>query len=130
MNAFRLPTHPEAFTGPQSYKRKRPRVENAGHLKFVRGLPCCCCGARPAEAAHIRMASVIHGKRDTGLGQKADDRWCTPLCRTHHEEQHKGSEVEFWSRYRIDPFVLALTLWGCTDDDDAAEAAIAKARAR
>jgi hypothetical protein len=130
MAGFRIVPDPEAFTGPMSYKRKRPRQENAGHLKFIRALPCVCCGARPVDAAHIRMASPIYGKRDTGIGQKADDRWTLPLCRTHHDEQHKGSEAAFWASKGIDPFVLALTLWGCgsTGDDEAAEVAIARAR--
>ena len=128
--AFRIPTHPEAFTGPQSWKRKRPRVENVDHLKFIRSLPCCCCGARPVDAAHIRMASTAYAKRDTGLGQKADDRWTLPLCSKHHDEQHSGSEAAFWAAQKIDPFSLALILWGCgdTQDEEAAEAAIKHAR--
>lgn len=126
--AGRLPIHPEAFTGPMSYKRKRPRVENTGHLKFIRSLPCCCCGKRPVDAAHLRMAGPAYGKRDTGSAQKPDDRWTTPLCRQHHDEQHKGSEAAFWAAQGIDPFVLSLTLWGCSGDDEAAEAAIKGAR--
>jgi hypothetical protein len=128
--AFRIMTDPEAFTGPSSWKRKRPRVENKDHLGFVRRLPCCCCGARPVDAAHIRMASAIHGKRETGIAQKADDRWTLPLCRKHHDQQHSGSEAAFWNAAGIDPFLLALILWGAgqTHDDEAAELAIKKAR--
>jgi hypothetical protein len=128
MSAFRIVTSPEAFTGAQSIKRKRPRVESAAHLKFIRSLPCCVCGSRNVEAAHIRMASPVHGKRDTGIGQKADDRWTLPLCTAHHREQHEGSEAAFWAAKGIDPFMLALVLWGSTDDTEAAELAITRAR--
>ena len=74
------------------------------------------------------MAGPAYGKRDTGTAQKPDDRWATPLCRQHHDEQHKGSEAAFWAAQGIDPFVLSLTLWGCSGDDEAAEAAIKGAR--
>ena len=128
MSAFRIAPQPEAFTGPQSWKRKRPRIEDGKHLAFIRTLPCCVCGTRNVEAAHIRMGSLAHGKRDTGIGQKADDRWVLPLCRQHHDEQHRGSESAFWNTHGIDPFVLALTLWSCTGDEEAAEMAIKHAR--
>jgi len=127
--AFRVAYHPEAFTGSQSLGRKRPRVEDGKHLRFVRSLPCCACGTRAnIQAAHIRMASPIHGKRDTGIAQKADDRWTLPLCAKDHEDQHRGSEIEFWNRYGIDPFGLALALWGCTGDEESAEHVIKHAK--
>jgi len=129
MSAFRLPIHPDAFS--ISHGKKRPRVENTSHLKFIRSLPCVCCGTRAnVQAAHIRMASLVHGKRGTGTAQKADDKWTLPLCASHHEEQHKGSEVAFWAAQGIDPFRVALSLWGCDADDEAAEVIIKHARAK
>lgn len=131
MTAYRVPYHPEAFQGALSHKRKRPRVQSDQHLRFIRSLPCCVCGTRVGvEAAHIRMAAPAYGKRDTGIGQKADDRWTLPLCRQHHDEQHRGAELEFWRHHGIDPFVLALAIFGCgeTKDEEAAEHAIRLAR--
>lgn len=128
MAGFRVPYHPEAFS--ISHGKKRPRVENGAHLKFVRRLPCVCCGSRNVEAAHIRMGSLIHAKRDSGKGEKPDDKWTLPLCRSHHAEQHSMAEVAFWRVQGIDPFLLALILSQCSGDEEAAEVAIAKARAR
>jgi hypothetical protein len=47
------------------------------------------------------------------MGEKPDDKWCTPLCREHHDEQHRhGNELAWWARYEIDPFAVALKLYG------------------
>jgi hypothetical protein len=53
---------------------------SANYLTWIRKRPCCVCGAPgPSEASH-------HGRR--GMGQKASDLSCAPLCRTHHHEWH------------------------------------------
>lgn len=73
------------------------------------------------DPAHIRTESRLHGKEETGGGRKPSDRWCLPLCRHHHDAQHAaGNELNFWKMFRIDPFLLALVLWGLTGDDHAA----------
>lgn len=131
MRAQRIVPPSTAFSVAKT-KQKRPRIEDAEHLKFIRGLKCCICGAPDPDPAHIRSANAIYGKRETGGAEKASDKWVTPLCRAHHDEQHnyceerKGaastSELLWWASKGIDPFGLALALHSATGDDEIAEA--------
>lgn len=108
---------------------KTPRIKNDGHLDFIRSLPCACCGnPHQTEAAHIRTASLFHGKRDTGGQEKPSDKWTVPLCGNHHREQHLGNELKFWKDFGIDPFVLALSLHSCSGDIIMAERVIERQR--
>ena len=102
-------------------KQRRPREENKEHLAFIRGLKCCLCGAPGPDPAHIRSASNLHGKRETGGQEKPADKWTIPLCRLHHDEQHAGNELLFWAKHGIDPFTLALSLYAASGDDEIAE---------
>lgn len=120
-----------AFSVARPSTKRRPRDKNEDHLKFLRRLPCAACGTRRnIEAAHIRMASPVHGKRETGKGEKPSDMWTLPLCRVHHKEQHAIGEAEFWKMLRLNPCDLALALKGCTGDDDLAETVIRLQKAR
>ena len=135
MSAFRIERPATAFSAAPSKGARRPRRFHDNHLRFIRSLPCCVCGSRKfVEAAHVRMASAIHGKRETGTGQKPDDCWSAPLCAEHHrtgpEAQHALGEQEFWNRNKIDPCGLALALWCATGDEERAEAVINETRAR
>ncbi len=123
MTAQRIIRPATAFS-VASTKQKRPRVEDVAHLKWIRTLHCCICGAPDPDPAHIRAASPVHGKRETGGAEKASDKWVTPLCRAHHDEQHQGNELLFWARHGIDPFGLALALHACTGDDEIADGII------
>jgi hypothetical protein len=92
-------------------RQRQPREKNERHLAFVRTLPCCLCGAINVDAAHIRVGSINHEKRSTGMGEKPSDRWVVPLCRPCHTEQHAaGDELRFWASKGIDPFMMAMTL--------------------
>ena len=91
-------------------RQKEPRVRDEKHLNYVRSLPCCICGRSDVDAAHIRTASLEHGKRGLGLQEKASDCWAVPLCRFHHSEQHSMNEMAFWKRYGLNPFILAIKL--------------------
>jgi hypothetical protein len=103
-------------------KQKRPRIEDKAHLAFIRTLRCCICGAPNPDPAHIRTASPVHGKRETGGAEKASDKWTVPLCRTHHDEQHAaGTELSWWASKGIDPFGLALALHSASGDEEIAE---------
>src|SRR5574342_234692 len=55
--------------------------EDPDYLRQVRTLPCAApgCTTRPVQAHHA-------GAR--GLGQKASDDTCIPLCERHHESWH------------------------------------------
>lgn len=126
--AGRIPIDPQAFSHDLAVKRKRRRQTNADHLKFIRGLPCLCCGSRKdIQATHIRSGSPQYGKRRTGLGEKPGDHWTLPLCAEHHALQHETDEMAFWGRRRIDPFAVALALFAASGDDDAGELIVRQA---
>jgi hypothetical protein len=68
-------------------------MKNKAHLSRVVELGCVVCGG-PAEAHHIRDLSVR-----TGMGLKASDYDCIPLCAMHHRlggygiAYHAGPEI-------------------------------------
>lgn len=66
----------------KAYARRERDVE---YMRAVKGLPCALHGvdgagqcSGPVEADHAG---------DRGLGQKADDRTCVPLCARHHRDR-------------------------------------------
>jgi len=120
MTASRI-VRPETAFSVASTKQRRPRVEDKQHLSFIRGLRCCICGAPNPDAAHIRAAAIIYGKRETGGGEKASDKWTVPLCRLHHDEQHSQDELRWWAMKGIDPFGLALALYQASGDEEIAD---------
>ena len=120
MRSFKIERPLSAFTGASRFRR--PRQRSGLHLKWIRTLPCAVCGKKgEIHAAHLRAASPRHGKLKTGIGQKPDDAWVTPLCLAHHlldeAAQHQDQELLFWQQHGIDPFVLALALWRASGDD-------------
>lgn len=62
--------------------RKRPR--NFPYMLWIKTLPCAVCGRNNSEACHT-------GRR--GLGQKAPDEQCIPLCPDHHRHQRDALDV-------------------------------------
>ena len=131
MRSFKIERPATAFTAASKYRRPRQR---AGlHLKWIRTLPCAICGKRGnIHAAHLRASSPRNGKLSTGIAQKPDDSWTTPLCLEHHilgeEAQHQESELDFWIRHGIDPFALALALWRASGDDEVGALVVFEAR--
>ena len=92
-------------------RQRQPRQHDNKRLEFIRSLPCCICkDDTTTEAAHIRTGSLAHGKNPTGMQEKPSDKWTVPLCGRHHREQHTMNEMEFWKKYQIDPFMLAMRL--------------------
>jgi hypothetical protein len=91
-------------------RQREPRQRDERHLDYIRSLPCCICGGIDTEAAHIRTASLEHGKQHTGMAEKPSDKWALPLCNRHHTEQHTMNEMKFWAKYGINPFILAMIL--------------------
>lgn len=92
-------------------RQRQPRERDDAYLAWVRTLPCTICGILGCDPAHIRSLSRAHGKDQTGAGRKPSDKWCLPLCRPHHDEQHSMSELAFWASYGIDPFDRAQELY-------------------
>jgi hypothetical protein len=92
--------------------QRQPRIEEPAYLAFVRKLPCLICQRPGSDPAHLRTAARQYGKRQTGMGEKPDDKWVLPLCRHHHDEQHSRNELAWWTSYGIpDPFAVAMALY-------------------
>lgn len=113
-------------------RQREPRERNAKHLAAVRRLPCLRCGRVPAgEAAHVRMACREAGKRETGMGETASDRWTLPLCPAHHvwakDAQHRRGERAYWQELGIDPVKVAAALFEATGDIEAMAAIVRQA---
>lgn len=130
MTGQRIIRPPTAFSVARS-TQKRPRITDDRHLKWIRTLRCCLCGAPGPDPAHIRSANSLYGKRETGAAEKASDKWTVPLCRAHHDEQHAtGNELKWWVSKGVDPFGLALALYHATGDDDIADGILHSHRER
>ncbi len=131
MRGYQIQRPATAFSAKSRYRRPRRRSDL--HLKWIRTLPCAVCGKQGGiHAAHLRAGSPRHGKLATGIGQKPDDSWTTPLCLEHHilgeAAQHQDQELAFWKQHDIDPFVLALALWRASGDDELAFLVINESR--
>jgi len=91
-------------------RQREPRQRDNKRLAWLRTQPCVICGAINTEAAHIRIGSINHGKRETGMGERPSDIWCVSLCNAHHREQHAaGDELSWWASKGLDPFLTALS---------------------
>jgi hypothetical protein len=104
---------------------RQPRQHDEAHLEFIRQLPCVICfNDIETQAAHLRSENLRYGKRHTGMAEKPSDRWALPLCGRCHTAQHKSNEKNFWLNSGIDPWVLAMSLYGCTGDIEMAHTVI------
>jgi hypothetical protein len=65
-------------------RQRDPRQRDTKRLAWLRTQPCVICGAVNTEACHIRVGSIGHGKRDTGMAEKPSDKWTVSLCNWHH----------------------------------------------
>jgi hypothetical protein len=91
-------------------RQREPREKDKKYLDWIRQQPCCICGDNTTtEAAHTRTSNLELGKDDFGWG-RPDDAWVLPLCGSHHRLQHTMNEMAFWSKYGIDPFMLAIKM--------------------
>jgi hypothetical protein len=85
------------------------RHRDKAHLKFVGSQPCLVCGRSPADAHHLRFT------QQRAMGRKVSDEFTVPLCRAHHQDNHRfGDEVAWWERRAIDPVATARILWMST----------------
>lgn len=93
--------------------QRQPREEDPAYLAYIRTLSCLVClRSGPSDPAHLRSASLQYAKRLTGMGEKPDDKWTLPLCRPHHDEQHRQNELSWWASKGIpDPFGRAEELY-------------------
>jgi hypothetical protein len=96
---LRRKTWMRARSSTSSY-RLRPRA--IAFMQFVRSLPCSAGGMGecrgPIEADHA-------GRR--GIGQKADDLTCIPLCRAHHDQRHHFTGAfKGWTKTQMRAFLI------------------------
>lgn len=93
--------------------QRQPRTEDPAWLALVRQMPCLVCGYPRSDPAHLRAAARQYDKRQCGMGEKPDDWWVLPLCRTHHDEQHhRGDELAWWASKGVtDPHAVAKALY-------------------
>ena len=94
---------------------RRPREKDEAYLRLIRQLPCLVTARDgPSEAAHIRYSDLAANKRETGVGEKPDDRWTVPLCAEMHRlgnlAQHNSGERDWWRGHHIDPVLVAMEL--------------------
>jgi len=106
--AFRVPT--------TKISALSPRKEDGAYLDFIRSLPCAVTGLYCVEAAHLSTGNKFYGHGGRGMSRKASDRWALPLSSSEHRSQHDMKEAEYWECVGIDPWVLALALWGIWSD--------------
>ncbi|MDE9553394.1 DUF968 domain-containing protein [Xenorhabdus bovienii] len=89
---------------PASFMRlpKLQRWRNTQWLQWVKSQPCAAC-QRPADDPHH-----IIGHGQGGMGTKAHDLFCLPLCRECHDDLHRdrlaweekhGSQVDLLFRF-------------------------------
>jgi hypothetical protein len=76
------------------------------HRRFVATQPCLICGRTPSDPHHIKFAE------HRAMGRKVSDRFTVPICRLHHRELHRrGDERIWWQQRKIDPLIIAASLW-------------------
>lgn len=112
---------PDTAFSTSRRQQRAPRKKEESFLDFLRSLPCIVTGG-PAEAAHVRYSSIPHGKRETGAGERPDDRWAVPLSPDEHrlgnDSQHAMSERAYWRSRGIDPLIIAALLYSAYQAGD------------
>jgi hypothetical protein len=117
------PTAAERYAHNHAPK-KSFRAQRSGmseeHLAAIRQLACCVCpNYWSVDPHHLKTGPA---KSERGVGLKATDRWCVPLCRAHHDElEALGSRKEpgFFHDRAIDHVGLALGLWNVSPNVEA-----------
>jgi hypothetical protein len=86
-------------------KRKASRFATAfgsrERVEAIKAMPCCVCGSRPSENAHIRSRAAGGTWQDI-----------VPLCRAHHREQHDIGLATFQERHAINLRLIADQIGG------------------
>ena len=106
--------------GKRAPGQRQPRERDNAYLAWCRR-QCCVVGAITGwpcsgriDPAHIRYSDARAGKTNPGAGNKPDDKWCLPVCRTHHDAQHNhGNEQKWWcAEVGADALDLARAVYG------------------
>ena len=67
------------------------RGRDIDFMMFVKTLPCLLAGIEGAGPCS-GVVEADHAGLDSGLGQKAPDRTCVPMCPAHHLDRHSCSD--------------------------------------
>jgi hypothetical protein len=59
-------------------RRKRPDLDDAKYLAFIRRQPCSACGHAPPSDPHHRPGA--------GMGARSHDHEAIPMCRMCHDD--------------------------------------------
>jgi len=70
-----------------------PDYRNRAYLDWLKEQPCAVCLRKPCDPAHCSLGWP------SGTGTKPPDSFALPLCRHHHEEQHRVGETHFWREF-------------------------------
>lgn len=77
-------------------RRSKPRrvsvARDKRYLSYLQGCGCAVCHYGPSDAAHCRT---------NGLSSKGSDLKAIPLCRAHHNEQHRVGWPAFCKKYGL-----------------------------
>lgn len=105
---------PKPIKSVRANPRKGP-MRDPGYRKYVRISPCIVCSNGCGECHHINPwpecclgrgecvgvpVDAAHTENN-GMGSKGPDSSCVPLCRKHHQEQHKIGIDAFNKKYGI-----------------------------
>ena len=69
------------------------RKRDFAYMKWVKTLPCLLNARQHGACSGVVEAD--HAGLDSGLGQKAPDNTCIPLCSRHHRDRHAAMGMFF-----------------------------------
>lgn len=88
--------------------RYRERTRAWDYMGFVKTLPCCAATSNVGGRCSGGIEADHAGRR--GIGQKASDYTCIPLCSQHHRWRTDfAGPFRDWDRERMRAWLLAET---------------------
>jgi len=98
----------------RSPKRRRPSQGDCERMAWIRSLPCC------APMPHLCRGRIDphHAGVKPGLGMKAPDDTCIPMCRRSHRDfedhagQFKGWSPERRREWQDGQVLIYQAIWG------------------
>lgn len=88
---------------PRTGGKRFPKRRDEAYRDWIRTLPCCltgCVTRSRVECAHVRSRGA--GGDDVGN--------CVPLCRSHHDWQHRDGIKSFQAHFHVDLAAIAADL--------------------
>lgn len=87
---LRRKTRLRSYSKTKKYAR---RERDRDYMNFIRWCDCILKDVKDASSCHRKMEADHAGERGGGInatagkGEKAPDRTCIPMCKTHHGER-------------------------------------------